>query len=52
MDLKTLIDAFLACYQGRDPSLLTRLRFWRERLGDQPILAIDADALPPEVRSR
>ena len=33
MDLKTLIDAFLVCYQGRDPSRLTRLRFWREQLG-------------------
>ena len=49
MDLKTLIDAFLACYQGRDPSLLARLRFWRQRLGDQPILAIDADMVDAEM---
>ncbi len=34
MQLKSLIDAFMASYQGRDPSLLTRLAFWRERLGE------------------
>jgi integrase len=49
MDLKTLIDAFLASYQGRDPSLLTRLAFWRERLGDHPIIAIDADIVDAEM---
>ena len=49
MDLKTLIDAFLASYQGRDPSLLTRLAFWRERLGHQPIIAIDADMVDAEM---
>jgi integrase len=49
MDLKTLIDAFLASYQGRDPSLLTRLAFWRQRLGDKPIAAIDADMVDVEM---
>jgi integrase len=49
MELHTLIDAFLASYQGRDPSLLTRLAFWRERLGHQPIQAIDADMVDAEM---
>lgn len=49
MELKALIDAFLACYQGRDPSLLTRLAFWRERLGDRQIVEIDADMVDAEM---
>lgn len=43
MQLRTLIDAFVASYAGRDPSLITRLAFWREQLGDVAILEIDAD---------
>ena len=49
MDLKTLIDAFVASYQGRDPSLLTRLAFWRDRLGSKPISEIDADIVDAEM---
>jgi hypothetical protein len=49
MDLKTLIDAYTASYQGRDPSLQTRLAFWRERLGHKPIAEIDADAVDAEM---
>ena len=49
MQLKTLIDAYLASYQGRDPSLFTRLAYWRERLGDQPIADIDADAVDTQL---
>jgi integrase len=49
MELKTLIDAFVASYGGRDPSLLTRLAFWRERLGDMPLLDIDADIVDREM---
>jgi len=40
MDLKTLIDAYRASYQGRDPSLKARLDFWREHSGHLDILAI------------
>ena len=49
MQLKALIDAYLASYQGRDPSLFTRLAFWRERLGEQPIAEIDADAADAQL---
>jgi integrase len=49
MELKTLIDAYLASYRGRDPSLRARLRFWRERLGDLPIDQIDADRVDAEM---
>jgi hypothetical protein len=49
VDLRTLIDAFVASYQGRDPSLLTRLAFWRQRLGDKPIASIDADMVDAEM---
>lgn len=49
MDLKTLIDAFVGSYQGRDPSLLTRLDFWRSRLGEMPIADIDADVVEAEM---
>ena len=49
MELRALIDAFLACYHGRDTALPTRLGFWRERLGRQPIQAIDADMVDAEM---
>ena len=49
MHLAPLVDAFMACYGGRDPSLVTRLAFWRERLGDVPILEIDADRVDAEM---
>jgi len=49
MELKTLIDAYMASYQGRDPSLQARLAFWRGRLGDVPIAEIDADRVEAEM---
>jgi hypothetical protein len=49
MELKTLIDAFMASYQGRDPSLHARLAFWRLRLGDVAIAGIDADRVEAEM---
>ena len=49
MELKSLIDAFVASYQRRDPSLLTRLAFWRDRLGGTPIVLIDADMVDAEM---
>lgn len=51
MDLKTLIDAYMASYQGRDTSLETRLTYWRETLGDRDIASIDADTVD-EAMSR
>ena len=49
MDLETLINAYMASYRGRDPSLSTRLAFWRERLGTMPIAEIDADHVEAEM---
>ena len=49
MELKTLIDAFVASHLGRGPSLLTRLDFWRLRLGHMPIADIDADIVENEM---
>lgn len=47
--LASVIDAFVAAYRGRDPSLLTRLQFWRERLGHRPLGEIDADVVDAEM---
>ena len=44
-----MIDAFVASYQGREPSLLTRLAFWRDRLGTKLISEIDADLVDAEM---
>ena len=49
LTLASVIDAFVAAYRGRDPSLLTRLQFWRERLGQTAIGAIDADTVEAEM---
>lgn len=49
MELQVLIDAYMASYQGRDPSLLARLGFWRDRLGTTPIAEIDADGVEREM---
>jgi hypothetical protein len=40
MNLQTLIDAYRASYQGRDPSLRARLDFWRNHLGHVDLQAI------------
>jgi integrase len=45
MNLQTLIDAYRAAYQGRDPSLRARLDFWRKHLGHVDLQAIDADVV-------
>jgi integrase len=45
MNLQTLIDAYRASYQGRDPSLRARLDFWRNHLGHVDLQAIDADVI-------
>lgn len=47
--LASVIDAFVASYRGRDPSLISRLDFWRERLGTLPIATIDADRVEAEM---
>lgn len=49
LNLASLIDAFVAAYRGRDPSLLTRLQFWRDRLGPVAIESIDADMVETEL---
>jgi integrase len=49
MDLTTLADAYMASYRGRDPSLVPRLAFWQGRLGNVPILDIDADRVEAEM---
>jgi integrase len=49
LSLASVIDAFVASYRGRDPSLLPRLQFWRERLGQTPISTIDADVVEAEM---
>ena len=49
VDLASLIDAFVASYRGRDPSLLTRLAFWKRRLGHAAIASIDADMVESEM---
>jgi hypothetical protein len=43
--LASLIDAFVAAYQGRDPSLLTRLDHWKQSLGHVAIATIDSDTV-------
>lgn len=47
--LGAVVDAFMASYRGRDPSLQTRLAFWSQRLGDMPIREIDADLVDEEM---
>jgi integrase len=49
LNLASLIDAYVAVYRGRDTALLTRLDFWRGRLGSVPIPAIDADMVDAEM---
>lgn len=49
LNLASLVDAFFAAYKGRDPSLLTRLEYWKERLGSVPIAQIDADMVDAEM---
>jgi integrase len=41
--LSGVIDAYHAAYIGRDPSLLTRLDFWRSQLGSAELVSIDED---------
>lgn len=41
--LSALADAYMACYQGRDANLPTRLRFFLERLGGKVASEIDGD---------
>lgn len=43
MLLSEMIDGFIGSYQGRDPSLFGRLKFWKTELGQHELTAIDAD---------
>jgi integrase len=49
MSLGAVIDAFMAQYRGRDPSLHSRLAFWKERLGQVPVASIDSDGIEDEM---
>ncbi len=42
-NLKALAESYMACYQGRDSQVGTRLAFFVERLGDKVAAQIDAD---------
>ena len=49
MDLRTLVNAFMASYQGRDHTLVSRLDFWCQRIGGTPISEIDADLVDAQI---
>jgi integrase len=50
--LGEVIDAFMAGYAGRDQTLPSRLRWWKAKLGDQPIVGLaDGAAVEEALRS-
>jgi integrase len=47
--LEAVIDAFMASYRGRDPSLHARLAFWKERIGHLPVASIDSECVEDQM---
>ena len=47
--MQEVIDAYMARYRGRDPSLQARLAFWRSRIGDVHVKELDADRVELEM---
>lgn len=43
--LKELVESYMACYQGRDSNVGSRLAFFVERLGNKVAAQIDADEI-------
>ena len=49
LTLREVIDARMATYVGRDPSLPGAMSFWVAALGDRRIAEIDADMIADEL---